>query len=119
MSKDLRNRVLIAVKKLREYDLIVMAGDAAAVTNWVHPDPHDEAYLKDIVDTIGDGFACNIRNHGPIACGRTVEEAIENTITLEVTAETTLLARLLGQPYVLNEDETKRAFNHCKSAVGQ
>jgi len=96
-----------------------LVGGPVPCTNWVHPDPHEPGYLKDIVDTIGKGFSCNIRNHGPIVCGRTVEEAIENTITVEVTAETAFIAGQLGQPYILSKDETRRAFEFCKSAVGQ
>jgi len=97
-----------------------LVGGPVPCTSFVHPDPHNDAYLDDIVDVIGKkGFACNIRNHGPIVCGRTVEEAIENIITVEVTAETTFIATRLGQPYILSEDETHRAFVHCKAAVGQ
>lgn len=96
-----------------------LVGGPVPCTNWVHPDPHEPRYLKDIVDTIGAGFACNLRSHGPVVCGMTVEEAIENIITVEVTAETDFIARQLGKPYVLTADETRRAFDFCKGAVGQ
>ena len=96
-----------------------LVGGPVPCTHWVHPDPHEPAYLKDIVDTIGNGFACNLRNHGPVVCGRTVEEAIENIITVEVTAETTFIARQLGEPYILSPDEARRAYEFCKGAVGQ
>lgn len=96
-----------------------LVGGPVPVTSWVHPSPHTPDYLADIVQTIGSGMACNIRNHGPIACGRTVEEAIENCITIEATAETTFIARQLGTPYYLTPEETQKAYAFCKSAVGQ
>ncbi|MDD5017859.1 MAG: class II aldolase/adducin family protein [Eubacteriales bacterium] len=96
-----------------------LVGGPVPCTHWVHPDPHEPAYLRDIVETIGFGFACNIRNHGPVVCGRTVEEAIENIITVEVTAQTTYIARQLGNPDYLSEEETLRAYQFCKSSVGQ
>ena len=96
-----------------------LVGGPVPCTSWVHPDPHEPGYLKDIVDTIGTGFACNLRNHGPVVCGRTPEEAIENIITVEVTAETAYLAKNIGVPYILNAYETRRAYEFCKSAVGQ
>ena len=96
-----------------------LVGSPVPCTHWVHPDPHTSKYLQDIVDTMGDGFAVNIRNHGLIVGGRSVEEAIENIITCEVTAQTAYLAEQLGTPYFLNEDETKRAFDFAKSVVGQ
>ncbi len=96
-----------------------LVGGPVRCTSWVHPGPHTPEYLEDIVKTIGDGFACNIRNHGPVVCGRTVEEAIENTITIEVTAHTAFVAMQMGTPYILTPEETKTAYDFCKSAVGQ
>ena len=96
-----------------------LVGGPVPCTHWVHPDPHTPEYLQDIVDTLGSGFAVNIRNHGLVVGGRSVEESIENIITCEVTAEITFIAEQMGEPYFLNPDETKRAFDFCKSAVGQ
>jgi L-ribulose-5-phosphate 4-epimerase len=96
-----------------------LVGGPVPCTSWVHPDPHTPKYLADIVRTIGTGNACNIRNHGVLACGRTVEEAIENLITIEVTAHTTFIAEQMGKPYILTPDETRRAYDFCKSSVGQ
>jgi len=96
-----------------------LVGGPVPCTSRVHPDPHTLEYLTDIVTTLGSGYALNIRNHGPIAAGRTVEEAIENIITLEVTAHTCYIAEQMGKPYYLTQGETKRAFDFCKSFVGQ
>lgn len=96
-----------------------LVGGPIPCTHWIHPDPHEPKYLQDIVDTIGKGWGCNLRNHGPIICGHSIEEAIENCITVEVTAETTFIARQLGKPEYLTEDETRRAYNFCKTHVGQ
>ena len=96
-----------------------LVGGPVRCTSWVHPDPHTPEYLADIVAAMGDGYACNIRNHGLLAAGRTVEEAIENLITCEVSAQTCFIAEMMGKPYYLTPEETKRAFDFCKSSVGQ
>ena len=96
-----------------------LVGGPVPCTSWVHPDPHTPEYLADIVSTMGNGYACNIRNHGLLAAGRTVEEAIENLITCEVSAHICFISEQMGKPYYLSPDETKRAFDFCKSAVGQ
>jgi L-ribulose-5-phosphate 4-epimerase len=96
-----------------------LVGGPVPCTSWVHPDPHTREYLEDIAKTFGNGYACNIRSHGLLAGGRTVEEAIENLITCEVSAQTCFIAEQMGKPYYLSPDETKRAFNFCKSSVGQ
>lgn len=96
-----------------------LVGGPVPCTSWVHPDPHTPEYLADIVKTIGSGNACNIRNHGVLALGRTVEESVENLITIEVSAQITFIAEQMGKPYFLTPDETRRAYEFCKSAVGQ
>jgi L-ribulose-5-phosphate 4-epimerase len=96
-----------------------LVGGPVPCTSWVHPSTHIPEYLADIVKTIGTGNACNIRNHGVLACGRTVEEAIENLITIEVTAQITFIAEQMGKPYFLTQEETKLAYEFCKSSVGQ
>jgi ribulose-5-phosphate 4-epimerase/fuculose-1-phosphate aldolase len=96
-----------------------LVGGPVPCTHWVHPDPHTPEYLQDIVDTMANGYAVNIRNHGLVVGGRTVEEAIENIITCEVTAQTAFIAEQMGTPYYLNADETCRAYNFAKSVVGQ
>ncbi|MEA5003148.1 MAG: class II aldolase/adducin family protein [Christensenella sp.] len=96
-----------------------LVGGPVPCTHWVHPDPHEERYLQDIVDTMGDGYAVNIRNHGLVVGGPTVEEAIENIITCEVSAQTAFIAEQLGNPYYLTMDEADRAHRFAKSIVGQ
>ncbi|HCC78553.1 MAG: hypothetical protein A2X25_09560 [Chloroflexi bacterium GWB2_49_20] len=96
-----------------------LVGGPVPCTSWVHPDPHTPEYLADIVKTIGNGNACNIRNHGVLACGCTVEESLENLITIEVTAYITFIAEQMGKPYILTPEETRRAYDFCKSSVGQ
>ena len=96
-----------------------LVGGAVPCTHWVHPDPHNEEYLQDIVDTMGSGYAVNIRNHGLVVGGPTVEEAIENIITCEVSAQIAFIAEQLGNPYYLTPDEADRAHKFAKSVVGQ
>ncbi|MEA4854014.1 MAG: class II aldolase/adducin family protein [Christensenella sp.] len=96
-----------------------LVGGSVPCTHWVHPDPHNEEYLQDIVDTMGSGYAVNIRNHGLVVGGPTVEEAIENIITCEVSAQIAFIAEQLGNPYYLTPDEADRAHKFAKSVVGQ
>lgn len=96
-----------------------LVGSPVPCTHWVHPGPHTPEYLKDIVETMGSGLAVNIRNHGLVVGGPTVEESIENIITCEVTAQTTFIAEQMGKPYILTPDETRRAHEFAKSVVGQ
>ena len=96
-----------------------LVGGSVPCTHWVHPDSHSEDYLQDIVDSMGDGLAVNIRNHGLVVGGHTVEDAIENIITCEVSAQIAFISEQLGNPYYLSRDEAKRAYDFAKSVIGQ
>jgi len=48
-----------------------------------------------------------------------VEEAIENIITCEVSAQIAFIAEQLGDPYYLNASEAKTAHDFAKAVVGQ
>ncbi|MCL1895219.1 MAG: class II aldolase/adducin family protein [Clostridiales bacterium] len=96
-----------------------LVGGPVPCTHWVHPGPHEERYLQDIVDTMGSGLAVNIRNHGLVVGGRSVEEAIENIITCEVSAQIAYISERLGDPYYLSPGEAEVAHAFAKAVVGQ
>lgn len=96
-----------------------LCGGPVPIVKPLHPGPHTEAYLNNIVTTLGEGMACNLINHGPVCVGRSLEECLEVAVTIEVTAQNVFIARTIGNPYILNVDETKLAYSYCKSAVGQ
>lgn len=96
-----------------------LVGGSVPVVKPLHPGPHTPEYLKNIVDTLGKGMTCNLMGHGPIVTGRTLNECLENAVTIEITAQNAFIAYQLGEPYILNEKETKIAYDYCKRAVGQ
>lgn len=96
-----------------------ICGGPVPIVKPLHPGPHDAPYLKRIVDTLGEGYAVNLMNHGPVCVGETLEKCLEVAITIEVTAHNAFIANTLGSPYILSLDEAKIAFDHCNKSVGQ
>lgn len=96
-----------------------LAGGPVPVVKPIHPGPHTPEYLKNIVDTLGSGMACNLMSHGPVVVGRDLMECLEVAITIEVTAHTAFIAEQMGAPYILSGEETALAYKYCKSSVGQ
>lgn len=96
-----------------------LCGGGVPVVRPIHPGPHTDDYLQNIVDTLGDGMACNLINHGPVCVGRTLEECLEVAVTIEVTAQNAFIAKTMGEPYILNDEEIEIAYSYCKKAVGQ
>ncbi|OYY48405.1 MAG: class II aldolase, partial [Methylophilaceae bacterium 17-44-8] len=58
--------------------------------------------------------ACLLANHGMIALGRDLTEALAIAIEVENLAEQYWRALQLGNPYILNETEMRDVFNQFK-----
>ena len=65
----------------------------------------DEGMGKLTVDYCGDALAVILRNHGVIAFGADLEEALHSAVYLEEAARTYLAARALGPVHLLTPEE--------------
>ena len=65
----------------------------------------DERMGKLTVDYCGDALAVILRNHGVIAFGADLEEALHSAVYLEEAARTYLAARALGPVHLLTPEE--------------
>lgn len=61
------------------------------------------------VEHIGDARAIILKNHGVIAIGKTLKEALYAAIYLEDAAKTYLLAKMVGDPVLLDENQIEEA----------
>lgn len=79
-------------------------------TNYVPAGQH-HALGEEVAKTIGDSNGVLLRNHGVVACGRSIAEAVFATQVVERVAHMYLLCRAVGQPipippeYVVSERE--------------
>lgn len=96
-----------------------LVGGPVPVVTPIHPGPHTPEYLNNIVDTLGTGLACNLENHGPVVVGKDLKECLEVAVTIEITAHIASIAYQMGQPYILNSEQTELAYKYCKNSVGQ
>ena len=60
---------------------------------------------------LGQGYVVMLRNHGFIACGRTIQEALFYTYHLQKACETQCLILSMNKPYITPSPET------CEKAV--
>lgn len=71
------------------------------------------------VQVIGDGYTVLLGNHGPITVGRTLEHALERAVTLEEAARTYSIARTIGAPTALTEEQARESFDYYHHRYGQ
>ena len=96
-----------------------IVGGEVPVVQTVHVGPYDQAFYDEIADTLGSGWACNLAAHGPICAGTDLDMALDVSVTIEVTAHTAWIAKFLGEPYQLTNEEIQGSFQYCQAAVGQ
>ncbi len=71
------------------------------------------------VEVMGNGYAVLLGNHGPITVGKTLEQALERAVTLEEAARTYSIARTIGTPVTLTEDQARASFDYYHNRYGQ
>jgi L-ribulose-5-phosphate 4-epimerase len=71
------------------------------------------------VEVMGSGYAVLLGNHGPITVGKTLEHALERAVTLEEAARTYSIARTIGAPVTLTEEQARASFDYYHNRYGQ
>ena len=71
------------------------------------------------VKVMGNGYAVLLGNHGPITVGKTLEHALERAVTLEEAARTYSIARTIGAPVTLTEEQARASFDYYHNRYGQ
>jgi len=71
------------------------------------------------VELMGDGYAVLLGNHGPITVGKTLEHALERAVTLEEAARTYSIARTIGAPVSVTEEQARASFDYYHNRYGQ
>ncbi|MGX9758725.1 class II aldolase/adducin family protein [Clostridioides difficile] len=74
---------------------------------------------KCVIDVIGDKRACLLANHGVIAVGPSVKHALTAAVMLEDAAKVYYLAKSVGTPVLLPDEEVQRARNVFLNVYGQ
>jgi len=69
-----------------------------------------EALAHTITETIGDGHALLLANHGLVAVGPTLNDAFRIALEVEFAAKIFYLSKCVGNPVILDDDEMGRVI---------
>lgn len=92
-------------------------GQPVPVTRYLSVEDPEFSTLP--VEVMGNGYAVLLGNHGPITTGKTLEHALERAVTLEEAARTYSIARTLGAPAALSEEQARASFDYYNHRYGQ
>lgn len=74
-----------------------------------------EALSQAAVEALGDGRACLLANHGLVAAGRDLADAMRVAVEVETVAEYWWRARAIGRPVLLSAEEMAEALERFRS----
>lgn len=81
--------------------------------------PTSKKMGKCVIEAIGDKRACLLANHGVIAVGPSVGHALTAAVMLEDSAKVYYLAKSIGTPVLLPDEEIQRARDVFFNVYGQ
>ena len=77
------------------------------IVSFTMPGSNDVA--EKVVNTLGEkGLVCLIKNHGMFSCGKSMKQAMHATIYTEEMAQTTVIAKTLGNYEPMPEEAVKK-----------
>lgn len=83
-------------------ELTVRLGGEVAVSEYAMAGTEELA--KNVCDVLGTKNAAIVANHGCVAVGKSIPEALENAILLENAAKIYVISKIFGSPIPLPED---------------
>ncbi|HEX5810123.1 MAG TPA: class II aldolase/adducin family protein [Anaerolineales bacterium] len=92
-------------------------GKPVPVTRYLSVEDPDFPVLP--IEVMGTGYAVLLGNHGPITVGETLEHALERAVTLEEAARTYSIARTIGTPVTVTEEQARASFDYYHHRYGQ
>ncbi len=79
-----------------------------------------EAFAQTALDILGtEDVAVLFQNHGVMAVGATLDEAYAVALGLEEAAMIYFVAKQIGQPIIIPEEERRRMFREFRRSYGQ
>jgi L-ribulose-5-phosphate 4-epimerase len=92
-------------------------GQPVPVTRYLSVEDPEFSTLP--VEVIGSGYGVLLGRHGAITIGKTLRDALERAVTLEEAARTYFIAKALGTPLTLTDEQARSSFDYYHHRYGQ
>jgi len=83
-------------------ELIVYTGGEVEVADYALPG--SEELAENVLKALGNKKAVLLANHGLVACGRDLEDALDVLLKVERTARIFILTKVIGEPHTLPKE---------------
>lgn len=95
--------------------MVTLAGDTVPVAEYATYGT--EKLAENVVDAMDEygSEACLLANHGLVACGTDVDNAIETAVAVESVAQVYCQARAIGTPETLSRERLKRTMEQLET----
>jgi L-fuculose-phosphate aldolase len=98
-------------------DFVQLVGDK--IVNCTYALPGTRELAGHVVEGLGDRRAVMIPNHGTVCCGEDFNTVMKVCFVVEKTAQIYLLARSVGTPHLISDEDIKAMQDFVKHHYGQ
>jgi len=98
-------------------DFVQIVGESAICCEYALPGTMELA--RNAVKALGDRNAALLPNHGTLCVGRHLRHAFKVCHVVEKTAKIYILARSIGTPHVISDEDIKAMRDFIRNAYGQ
>jgi len=81
--------------------------------------PGTEELARNIVNALGNGYACLMANHGAVCVGADMDGAFSVCTVLEMTSQIYYMAKCIGKPVVIPDDKVAYMHEFVSHHYGQ
>ncbi|MEM3926621.1 MAG: class II aldolase/adducin family protein [Desulfurococcaceae archaeon] len=96
-------------------EIVIYVGGEVRVADYAHFGSKELA--ENVVKALEGRKAALLANHGVVACGKNLEEALEILVLVERAAQVYILSKLIGKPYLIPEESLKLQMELFKSRL--
>ncbi|MEM5767543.1 MAG: class II aldolase/adducin family protein [Bacillota bacterium] len=81
--------------------------------------PGSPELAKNVAEALGNGFSCLMANHGAVCVGANMDAAFNTCTVLEMTAHIYYMAKCIGKPVVIPDEQVKYMHEFVSHQYGQ
>ena len=98
-------------------DFVQLVGDR--IVNCRYALPGTKELAANVVESLGDKRAVMIPNHGTVCCGEDFDTAMKVCFVVEKSAQVYILARSIGTPKLISDEDISAMQDFAKHHYGQ
>ncbi|MCD6122389.1 MAG: class II aldolase/adducin family protein, partial [Spirochaetales bacterium] len=98
-------------------DFVQIVGDKIICSKYALPGTSELA--ANVLQALGNRNAVILPNHGTLCVGKNLKDALKISYVVEKTAQVYIMAKSIGTPYLISDEDVKAMQDFARNHYGQ